>query len=504
MKDRVYVFDTTLRDGDQASGFHMFGHEKRDIARQLATLGVDIIEAGFAASSAGDAESIKSIAEEIGQGGGPVICSLARAVQSDIIAAGRAIEPAKNKRIHTFIATSDGHIAGKFRKDRDWVVEQAVKSIRLAREFTDDVEFSCEDFGRSDNNYTVDVVSAAIEAGATTINLPDTVGFLMPHECFDKFRYVIEAVRGKGLDAIFSVHNHNDFGMATATSLAAIMAGARQVEVTINSIGERAGNTSLEEIVAVINERKPAEVYCGVDTSQIGPTSRLVSRITGVAPQPNKAIVGKNAFAHEAGIHQDGMIKDSSTYEIMNPKDYGMESVLTFGARSGSAALRQKYHSLEIEMDDETFATCAERFFTIADERKEIDDADVIMSACGVAMNNQYEVSHFHPMVNGEFKAFVEITSSSGRRYRNAAVGNGQIDAAFRSIQEAIGVDYHVVDFQVRSNGQGSDSSGISRIEMTNGTHCVIGRGEHTDVVSSAIEAYVDGCNRLGYISEVK
>jgi len=301
MENKIYVFDTTLRDGEQASGFHMFGDEKKVVARQLANLGVDIMEVGFAASSKGDAHSIHEIAKEIGTAEGPVICSLARAVEGDIIAAGKAIDPAAHKRIHTFIATSDGHITGKFKRGRDWVIEQAVKSIRLAKEFTDDVEFSCEDFGRSDNDYTVSVVKEAINPGATTINLPDTVGFLMPYECFDKFSYVIDAVRSSGLDAIFSVHNHNDFGVATATSLVAIRAGARQVEVTVNGIGERAGNTSLEEIVAIITERKPDGVHCGINISEIGNTSRLVSEITGVYPQPNKAIVGKNAFSHEAG-----------------------------------------------------------------------------------------------------------------------------------------------------------------------------------------------------------
>ncbi len=496
---QIRIFDTTLRDGEQASGFHMFGDEKIAIARQLATLGVDIIEAGFAASSVGDAESIARIAREVGGNGGPTICSLSRAVKGDIAAAAKAIAPAAKGRIHTFIATSDNHISGKFRKDRDWVFEQAVNAIRYAREFTDDVEFSCEDFGRSDISYTTAVVKEAIRAGASTINLPDTVGYLMPHECYELFSQVISSVRKDGLDAIFSVHNHNDLGLATATTLAAVMAGARQIEVTVNGIGERAGNTSLEEMVAIITERSPGGVYCSVNTKEIGPTSRLVSAITGVYPQPNKAIVGKNAFAHEAGIHQDGMIKDASTYEIMNPDAYGVKSVLTFGARSGSHALRGKYAALGIEVSDENFASCAQRFFAIADEQKEIDDADVVRSVHGDGIDAVYALEQFHPVINGGFGAYV-CMHANGSNTTAYSAGNGQIDALVQGIRSVIGREYHIVDFLVRSQGSGSKAEGRSQVVMSDGRYEVVGRSQSSDVVTSAAEAFVDGCNRLEYI----
>jgi len=299
---RAIIFDTTLRDGEQSSGFHMLPEEKLQIAKQLSKLGVDIIEAGFAISSPGDFESINQIAKEVGTPDGPIICSLARAVEEDVEAAAKAIEPAHKKRIHTFIATSQIHIEGKFKKTKEWVIEQAVKAIKKAKTYVDDVQFSCEDFGRTDKDYTVEVVTEAINAGATTINLPDTVGWLTPSECYEKVKYVIEKIREKGLDAIFSVHNHNDFGMGTATSIEAFKAGARQIECTINGIGERAGNTSMEEIVAILKERNIGKT--NINTQLIGESSKLLSKITKIYPQPNKAIVGKNAFAHEAGIHQ--------------------------------------------------------------------------------------------------------------------------------------------------------------------------------------------------------
>ncbi|VVB77962.1 2-isopropylmalate synthase [uncultured archaeon] len=499
---RITIFDTTLRDGDQASGFHLFREEKIEIAKQLSKLGVDVIEAGFPASSQGDYDSVSEISKIIGTPEGPVICALSRAIDSDIEKAATAISSAYKKRIHTFIATSDIHIEDKFKKSRDWVIEQAISAVKKAREYVEDVEFSCEDFGRSDSDYTVDVVSAAILSGASTINLPDTVGWLTPSESYEKVKYVIETVRKRGLDAIFSVHNHNDFGMATATTIEAIRAGARQVEATINGIGERAGNTSLEEIVAIIKTRKLGE--CNVRTEHIGETSRLLSRITDIYPQPNKAIVGKNAFSHEAGIHQDGMIKGRETYETMNPSEFGVESVLTFGPRSGRNALREKYKQLKISINDNEFDEIVERFKGLADRKKEVDDSDLIL-----AIKNEkqipvyYKLVSYNPVhVNGNFVSIVEL-ESLGKRERIYEEGDGQIDSAIRGVRKLTRKEeLQLTDFNSRSIGRGSDAIGETRINVTKNGWEVKGYSQNSDVVRSAIESFVDAVNRMKYIED--
>ncbi|MDP2925478.1 MAG: 2-isopropylmalate synthase [Nanoarchaeota archaeon] len=502
MTNKIIIFDTTLRDGEQASGFHLLKEEKLVIAKQLAKLGVDVIEAGFAASSHGDFESINEIARVVGTKDGPVICALARAIESDIDLAGKALEPAYNKRIHTFIATSDIHIEGKFRKSREWVIETAVNAIKKALTYTNDVEFSCEDFGRSDLEYTVEVVCAAIKAGAKTINLPDTVGWLTPSECYEKVRYVIDNVRGRGLDAVFSVHNHNDFGMATATTIEAIRAGVRQVEVTINGIGERAGNTSLEEIVAILKTKKLGE--CNVKTEFIGETSQLVSKLTGVYPQPNKAIVGKNAFAHEAGIHQDGVIKEKSTYEIMDPVDFGVESVLTFGPRSGRNALKGKYKRLGIIIEGDEFESVAKRFKEIADLKKEIDDCDLIM-----AVNGDYNEPEYYkfvsyrtiPLKDG-FGCIVKLIINDEKK-REYSEGGGQIDCAIKAIRKAIsGENIILKEFNSRSLGVGSDSYANTKIIVAKNSWEAKGFSTDTDVVRSAILAFINGANRIRYIED--
>ncbi|MBS3141618.1 2-isopropylmalate synthase [Candidatus Woesearchaeota archaeon] len=368
----ITIFDTTLRDGDQASGFHMYTEEKVHIAYQLAELGVNVIEAGFAISSPGAFDTIKRISREVGRHNSLIICSLARAIDKDIEEAAKALEQAYHPRIHTFIATSEQHIHEKFRKTREWVLEQTEKAVKKARDYVRDVEFSCEDFGRTDIDYTLQIVKTAIESGATTINLPDTVGILMPSESYEKIKKVVDIFRKEKV--VFSVHNHNDLGMATANTIEAIRAGASQVEVTINGIGERAGNTSLEEIVAALTLKNLGTT--SINTRLIGETSRLVSQYTGVTPQPNKAIVGANAFAHEAGIHQDGVRKNPITYEIIVPEEYGMERRLTFGPRSGSHAFIAKLEELGINVDgrfDEMFTA----FKTMADGKKVITDKNI-------------------------------------------------------------------------------------------------------------------------------
>jgi 2-isopropylmalate synthase len=494
---KITIFDTTLRDGEQSSGFHMFTDEKMAIAGQLAKLGVDVIEAGFAASSPGDWQSVNSIAKDVGAKGGPVICSLARAVDRDIEAAASAIEPAYKQRIHTFIATSDIHINGKFKKSKQWVTDTAAKAVQKAKSYADDVEFSTEDFGRSEPAYIVDIVCAAIGAGATTINLPDTVGWMAPIECYEKVRHVIDMVRQKGFDAVFSVHNHNDFGMATATTIAAIMAGASQAEVTVNGIGERAGNASLEEVVAILREKGMGET--GINTRMIGETSRMVSRYTGIVPQPNKAIVGRNAFAHEAGIHQDGVIKDAKTYETMDPADYGVESVITFGPRSGRNALKAKFRSMGIELTDELLQKAAETFTSIADNAKEIDDADIIRSVSGKEIPEYYRFIDYTPMRG--FSAEVVVQAGEDF-YRATGRGNGLIDAAIKAVKEITKSDYKLIDFKVTSQCPGSDAKGLSRVVASDNGWRVIGKADDTDVVTSAIRAYIGCCNRMRFVEE--
>ena len=497
--DKIIIFDTTLRDGEQASGFHLYPEEKLAIAKQLARLRVDVIEAGFAASSNGDLNAIYNIAEEVGKKEGPIICSLARAVDEDIEAAAKALSPAYQSRIHTFIATSDIHIDNKYKKNKDWIIEQTVKAVKKARNYTDDVEFSCEDFGRSDKDYIVQVVSEAIRAGATTINLPDTIGWLMPDECYEKVGYVINAVREKGLDTIFSVHNHNDFGMATATTVEAIRAGARQVEVTVNGIGERAGNTSLEEVVAVMKTRGIAS--CNIDSKLIGDTSRLVSKYSGVMPQPNKAIVGKNAFAHEAGIHQDGMKKDAKTYEIMDPCEYGVESIITFGPRSGRRALKAKHEELGIKLSDNDFQIAAQSFTDIADKLKYSDDADVVRAIRNEEIPKYYELESYSPLVNQDYS--VDIRLKIGNRIETVcSSGNGQIDAGINAIQRAVNLNCEFKYFEANSKGSGSDAIGHTKLELTKNGWSVIGKSEDTDMVTSTLQAFVDGCNRIKYMED--
>jgi len=368
--ERVYIFDTTLRDGEQSPGASMNTKQKLEVARQLARLGVDIIEAGFPISSAGDFEAVHLIAEEVK---GPVICGLARAVDADIERCAEAVKPAPKARIHTFIATSPIHIEKKLKMTPEQVIQRAVDSVTLARKFVDDVEFSCEDAGRTDWGYLVEILTEVIKAGATTVNIPDTVGYTMPWEFGECIRYIKEHV--PNIDkAIISVHCHNDLGLAVANSLSAVLNGARQVECTINGIGERAGNASLEEIVMGLKVRR--DVYrckTNIKTTEIYPTSRMVSRITGIPVQPNKAIVGANAFAHEAGIHQDGVLKERSTYEIMLPEDVGWTGEsMVMGKHSGRHAFRKKLQEMGFHLSPEEMERAFERFKELCDKKKDV------------------------------------------------------------------------------------------------------------------------------------
>jgi 2-isopropylmalate synthase len=516
-KNKIYVFDTTLRDGEQASGFHMLPDEKLEIAKGLTELNVDVIEAGFAASSPGDFRAVRKIAEEIDS---HTICSLARAVDYDIMDAAEALKPAikrGNGRIHTFIATSQIHTENKLKKSPDEIKQLASDAVKLAHVYTDDVEFSTEDFGRSNTDYIVDIVETVIKAGATTINLPDTVGYLIPREMYLKTKEVIQRVGERiSIDnIIFSCHCHNDLGNATAHTCEAILAGARQIEVTINGIGERAGNTSLEQVIANIKERNKYETnpftggkdpFYGLDishikTEKIGLISRLVSKYTNNIPQPNFPIVGRNAFAHEAGIHQDGIIKDRNTYEWLDPSDYGVESIITFGPRSGRNALRTKYKSMGINLNEEEFQKAAKNFIEIADQVKEIDDADIVNSATQKKIRETYRLASYGPTISSLIGNTIKLYVDN-KIYMEYAEGNGQIDAAIKAIKKIIKKDYQLLDFKITAEYPGSNSSGSTRVVLGNNNWIVIGKSESTDIVTSGISAYVDSCNRMKYIED--
>ena len=378
MADRLYVFDTTLRDGEQVPGCQLNTIEKIQVAKALETLGVDVIEAGFPISSPGDFNSVVEISKAVTW---PTICALTRSVQKDIDVAAEALQYAKRKRIHTGIGTSESHIKYKFNSTPEEILERAVAAVKYARRFVDDVEFYCEDAGRTDNEYLARVVEAVIKAGATVVNIPDTTGYCLPVEYGEKIKYLFDHV--DGIDkAIISSHCHNDLGMATANTISGVMNGVRQVEVTINGIGERAGNTSLEEVAMILKCHKHLNIDTNINTQKIASTSRLVSNLMNMPVQPNKAIVGKNAFAHSSGIHQDGVLKNLQTYEIMNPKDVGIDdNAIVLTARSGRAAVRHRLSVLGVEVDGDKLNTIYEAFLRLADQKKEICDDDLLMLA---------------------------------------------------------------------------------------------------------------------------
>jgi 2-isopropylmalate synthase len=434
-RETIKIFDTTLRDGEQSPGASMNTEEKIQIAIQLEKLGVDIIEAGFAAASPGDFEAISKIAERVEKS---TVCSLARAVERDIKSAGEAIAQANMRRIHTFIATSPIHMRYKLKMSSDEVIKRGVNSVLYAREFTDDVEFSCEDAGRSDIGFLKEISDAVIEAGATTINLPDTVGFKMPSEIAEMIAIMSGHI---GERATLSVHNHNDLGLGVANSLEAILHGARQIECTINGLGERAGNASLEEIVMILQTRKDifSHFQTNINTREIYPTSRLIANITGIEPQPNKAIVGKNAFAHESGIHQDGMLKNRETYEIITPADIGLDidDTLVLGKHSGRAAFRDKLLKLGFNLNDEDLNSSFQRFKLLADRKKSIYDDDIR----AIVTNEITKATQIYKLLSMQIMNFSGGVASStvtiekgDREIVDASIGEGSVDAIFKTI----------------------------------------------------------------------
>ncbi|MEQ1600791.1 MAG: 2-isopropylmalate synthase [Methylophilaceae bacterium] len=502
---KLIIFDTTLRDGEQSPGAAMTKEEKLRIARQLEKLGVNVIEAGFAAASQGDFDSIYAIAEVIKNS---TVCSLARASENDVRRAGEAIRPAQSGRIHTFIATSKIHMENKLRMTPDQVVERAVQAVKWALEYTDDVEFSAEDAVRSDMDFLVRVFDAVIQAGAKTLNVPDTVGYSIPALWGERMQQLIARVPNSD-KVVWSTHCHNDLGMAVANSLAAVMGGARQVECTINGLGERAGNASLEEIVMAVRTRHDVfNLETSIDTTQIVPASKLVSSITGYPVQPNKAVVGANAFAHESGIHQDGVLKHRETYEIMRAEDVGWgANKLTLGKLSGRNAFRSRLKELGIELESEealnaTFA----RFKTLADKKSEIFDEDI-----QALVSDEFfsEAAEHYKLVylqvcsqTGEIPHALLTLSESGCEKQAESDGGGPVDAAFKAIERIVNSGAELQLYSVNNITSGTDAQGEVTVRLSKGGRIVNGQGADTDIVIASAKAYLNGLNKLHSKSE--
>ncbi len=500
MTDKLIIFDTTLRDGEQSPGASMTREEKVRIAKQLEKLRVDVIEAGFPAASNGDFESVKAVADVIKDS---TVCALARALENDIKRAGEALKGANSGRIHTFIATSPIHMEKKLRMTPDQVVEQAVKAVKWARQYTDNVEFSPEDAGRSDPDFLCRVLDAVIKAGATTLNIPDTVGYNLPHQFGSLILHLRERIPNSD-KVIFSVHCHNDLGLAVANSLSAVLNGARQVECTINGLGERAGNASLEEVVMAVKTRR--DIFtCDtrIDTTQIVATSKLVSSITGYPVQPNKAIVGANAFSHESGIHQDGVLKHRETYEIMRAEDVGWgANKLTLGKLSGRNAFRSRLQELGIVLANEEALNAAfVRFKELADRKREIFDEDLqaLVSEVELTMvSEHYRLISMraHSETGIMPKALVRL-SMGGKEHEAEMQGGGPVDAIFKAIEEIVHSGTELLLYSVNNITTGTDAQGEVTVRLAKGGRVVNGQGADTDIVVASAKAYLHALNNL-------
>jgi 2-isopropylmalate synthase len=500
--DRVIIFDTTLRDGEQAPGFSMNAMEKLELARQLARLQVDVIEAGFPISSDEDFEATREVARQVGTlEGAPSICGLSRVGLADIDRCWEAVKYARKPRIHTFVATSDIHLKYKLRKSRAEVLKAAVEAVRHARTYCEDVEFSPEDASRSDFDYMCDVLSAVIDAGARTINIPDTVGYAIPREWGERIARIREKVQGVER-VVLSVHCHNDLGLAVSNSLTAVMSGARQIECTINGIGERAGNASLEEIVMALRTRKD---FFGLDTrvrsEELFRTSRLLSHITGVHVQPNKAIVGENAFAHEAGIHQDGVLKEKATYEIMRPEDIGRPSnKLVLGKHSGRHALGARLRELGFELAVGELDSAFRKFKDLADRKKEVYDEDLmaIVADRAAAVEETYTLDYLHSISGtGLIPSATVRIIKDGQTFQDSGVGDGPVDAVLAAIDAITGLKGRLQDYSLRAATSGKDALGEVSMKVDFDGTVVSGKGSSTDVIEASARAYVNALNRL-------
>ena len=495
-KNRVYFFDTTLRDGEQVPGCQLNTVEKIQVAKALETLGVDVIEAGFPVSSPGDFNSVIEISKAVTW---PTICALTRAVEKDIEVAAEALKYAKHGRIHTGIGTSDSHIRYKFNSNREEILERAVKAVRYARKFTDDVEFYAEDAGRTDNEYLARVIEAVIDAGATVVNIPDTTGYCLPSEYGAKIKYLCDNV--PNIDkAIISTHCHNDLGMATANTMAGIMNGARQCEVTINGIGERAGITALEEIAMILKSHRELGLSSNINTSGIYPLSRTVSNLMNMPVQPNKAIVGRNAFAHSSGIHQDGVLKNVSTYEIIDPKDIGLDTnsiVLT--ARSGHAALKYRLESHGVHLSKEKLDKVYQEFLLLADKKKEINDDDILMLAGAERTGERVVKVDWLQATSGVgMKPVASVgLDIAGEKFEAAATGNGPVDAAINALRQIVKRKITINEFTIQGISKGSDDCCKVHMQVEYEGHIFYGFAASTDIVTASIDAYVDCINKI-------
>lgn len=495
--EKVYIFDTTLRDGEQVPGCQLSTVEKVEVAHALEALGVDIIEAGFPVSSPGDFRSVVEISRAVIS---PTVCALTRSIENDIKVAAEALAYAKHPRIHTGIGVSPQHIYDKLNSNPDEIIERAVAAVKYAKKFVRDVEFYAEDAGRADTEYLARVVEAVIKAGATVVNIPDTTGYCLPSEYGAKIKYLVENVKGVH-NAILATHCHNDLGMATANSLAGVVAGARQIECTINGIGERAGNTALEEVVMSLRCHK----HLGLDTSiiseQITRTSHLVSSLMSMPVQPNKAIVGRNAFAHSSGIHQDGVLKNRENYEIMDPKDVGLvDNSIVLTARSGRAALKDRYEKLGVTLKGDALDDTYQKFLKLADVNKNIQDTDLwalIGAEASAREARKIKLQYLQVLSGTQSPAALIRVKIGDEEFTGTATGNGPIDASINALRTIIHEQCTLQEFLVQAMTRGSDDSGRVHVTLESSGQYVHGFAVHTDIVMAGVEAYIDGINKL-------
>jgi len=499
-KNKVIIFDTTLRDGEQSPGASLTKDSKLEIAKQLARLNVDIIEAGFPISSEGDFNAVKSIAKNIK---GPIICGLARCIKKDIDRAYNSVKYAKNPRIHVFLATSKIHMKYKLKKAEDEILRLAVWNVKYAKRFIEDIEFSPEDATRSDRGFLYEVIEAVIKSGATTVNIPDTVGYTIPSE----FGSLIRGIKNNvpNIDkCVLSVHCHNDLGLAVANSISALQNGARQVECTINGLGERAGNASLEELVMAIRTRKDIfNLDTDIKTPELYKTSQLVSRLTGIVVQPNKAIVGANAFSHEAGIHQDGILKQRTTYEILKPSDVGVEKTkLVLGKHSGRHAFRERLGKLRFHITEKELNRAFEEFKKLADKKKEIFDEDIIaiVEDSARAVRERYHLEYLQVSSGTNIVPSATIKLKCGNKIiESASTGDGPVDACYKAIDKATGIKGKLLNYLLRAITGGKDAVGNVTISVKARGKVITGRGSSTDIIEASTKAYLNAINRLAY-----
>lgn len=501
--DRVYVFDTTLRDGEQSPGASLGVAQKIELALQLARLHVDVIEAGYPSSSPEDFYAVQEVSQAMSEGSNiPIVCALARAVENDIDQAWKAVEPASRARIHVFIATSQIHMKDKLHMSSDEVLARTHEMVSYAKQYCEDVEFSPEDATRSDPGFLHEVISAALESGASVINIPDTVGYSTPEEFSALLRGITTKVPGIE-NAILSVHCHDDLGIATSNTLAGLRAGARQAEVTVNGIGERAGNAALEEVVMALRTREDTfHLYTGIDTFQIAAASRMVTNLTGIGVQANKAIVGSNAFAHEAGIHQDGLLKNRTTYEIINPEDIGFtESRLVLGKHSGRHALQQRLSQMGYELDSEKINIAFARFKELGEKKREVTDADLE----ALIVDLFYQPPKVYQLVDlqvvagrpGMPTATVKLSYRDGQECVQASVGAGPVDATYRAIDAIVKAKAKLLEYNVHAVTSGIDAQGKVNVRFTDGSNVFHGYGADTDIIVASAKAYLNALNRL-------